>query len=122
MACRDTHLDKAAHLLDVFLLDETRGIEMLDLAGDLAVERRRIEGLNARNAIAAFEQRLPCLLRGVANGGQQTDAGDYDSAGNNRSPCNAPALAGIFPADCNRSARALSRFRGEAISSYPRYK
>ena len=35
------HLDEAAHLLDFFLLDELRGIEMLDLAGDLAVERRR---------------------------------------------------------------------------------
>jgi hypothetical protein len=59
---------------------------MLDLARDLAVERRRIEGFNARNAIAALEQRLPGLLRGVANRGQQTDAGDYYSAGNNRSP------------------------------------
>jgi len=59
---------------------------MLDLARDLAVKQRGIEGFNARNAIAALEQGLPGLLRGVANRGQQTDAGDYYSAGNNRSP------------------------------------
>ena len=59
------------------------GIEMLDLAGDLAVEQRRIEGFNAGNAAAALQQRFPGLLRGIANRGQQTDAGDYDSAGNN---------------------------------------
>jgi hypothetical protein len=86
---RDTHLDKAAHLLDVFLVDEPRGIEVLDLACDPAVEQRGIEGFNARNAVAAFEQGFPRLLRGVANRGQQTDAGDYNSAGNNRSPLNA---------------------------------
>ena len=83
---RDTHLDEAAHLLDFFLLDEAGRIEMLDLARDPAVERRRIEGLDARDAVAAFEQRLPGVLRGVANRGQETDTGDYDSAGNNRSP------------------------------------
>ena len=55
MARRYTHLDKTAHLLDVFLLDEACGIEMLDLARDLTIERRGVEGLNTRDAIAAFE-------------------------------------------------------------------
>jgi hypothetical protein len=63
---------------------------VLDLAGDLAVKRRRVEGLDARNTVAAFEQRLPGVLRGIADRGQQTDAGDYDSAGNNRSPLTRP--------------------------------
>jgi len=62
---------------------------MFDLARDLAVERRRIEGFNARDAVAAFEQGFPDLFRGVANRGQETDTGDYNSAGNNRSPLNA---------------------------------
>jgi hypothetical protein len=79
---RYTHLDKAPHLFDVFLLDETRRIEVLDLAGDLAVERRRIKRLNARYTVAAFEERFPCALRRVANRTQQTNAGDYYSAGN----------------------------------------
>jgi hypothetical protein len=59
---------------------------MLDLARDLAVKQRRIEGFNARDTVAAFEQGLPGPLRGVANRAQQTDTGDYNSAGNNRSP------------------------------------
>jgi hypothetical protein len=62
---------------------------MLDLTRDLAVKRRRVEGFNARNAVAAFQQRFPGLLRGVANRGQETDTGDYNSAGNNRSPLKA---------------------------------
>jgi hypothetical protein len=59
---------------------------VFDLARDPAVEERRIEGFNARDAVAAFEQGLPGLLRGVANRGQKADTGDYNSAGNNRSP------------------------------------
>jgi len=62
---------------------------MLDLTSDLAVKPRRIEGLDARDAVAAFEQSFPGMFRGVANRGQQTDTGDYNSAGNNRSPVDA---------------------------------
>jgi hypothetical protein len=62
---------------------------MFDLTRDLAVKRRRVEGFNARDAVAAFEQGLPGLFRGVANCGQETDTGNYNSAGNNRSPLNA---------------------------------
>jgi hypothetical protein len=62
---------------------------VLDLAGHPAVEQRRIERFNARDAVAAFKQGFPGLLRGVANRGQKADAGDYNSAGNNRSPLNA---------------------------------
>ena len=57
---------------------------MLDLAGDPAVEERRIEGFDAGNAITAFHQRLPGLLGRVADCGQQADSGDYYSAGNDR--------------------------------------
>jgi hypothetical protein len=63
---------------------------VFDLAGDLAIELRRIEGFDARDAVTALEQRFPGLLRGVANRGQETDTGDYNSAGNNRSPLMRP--------------------------------
>jgi hypothetical protein len=39
----DTQLDKAPHLLDVFLFNKTRGLEMLDLAADPRIEIRSIE-------------------------------------------------------------------------------
>jgi hypothetical protein len=82
----DRQLDKAPHLLDLFFLDKARSVEMLDFAGDPAVERRGVKRLNARDAVAAFEQGLPGLLRGIADRGEKTCAGDYNSAGNNRSP------------------------------------
>jgi len=59
---------------------------MLDLAGDLAVESGRIERFNARDAAAAFEQRLPGLLGGIADRGEQPNTGNYNSAGNRWSP------------------------------------
>jgi hypothetical protein len=59
---------------------------VLDLTRDPAIERRCVEGFDARNTVPAFQQRFPGLFRGVANRGQKTNAGDYDSAGNNRSP------------------------------------
>ena len=40
---RDTELDKAAHFLDFFAFDELGGIEILDLSGDAAVERRGVK-------------------------------------------------------------------------------
>jgi hypothetical protein len=79
-------LDEAAHFLDIFFFDKAGGIEVLDLARDLAVKRGGIERFNARDTVAAFEQSLPGLLCGVADCAQQTDTGDYNSAGNNRSP------------------------------------
>jgi hypothetical protein len=62
---------------------------VLDFARDPAVKLRGVEGLNARDAVAAIEQGFPSLLRGVANRGQEADTGDYNSAGNNCSPLNA---------------------------------
>ncbi len=83
---RNRHLNEAAHLLDFFFLDEFRGIEVLDLTRNLAIEQGGIESFNAGNAAADFKQRLPGLFRGVADRGQKTYARNYDSAGNNRSP------------------------------------
>jgi hypothetical protein len=82
----DGHLDEAAHFLDLFFLDEAGRIEMLDLAGDAAVESGCIERFNVRDTAAAFEQRLPCLLSGIADRGELPNTGNYDSAGNRWSP------------------------------------
>ena len=79
----DRHLDKSPHLLDFFFLDELARIENLNLAGNLRIKRSRVERRNAGNAVLTLEQRLPCSFRGVADRGQQTDAGNYNSAGNN---------------------------------------
>jgi len=75
-------LDKPAHLLDFLLFDELCGVEVFDFAGNLSVKQSRIEGFDAGNAAAAFQQRLPRLYRGIADGGDEADARDYDSAGN----------------------------------------
>jgi hypothetical protein len=77
-------MDEAAHLLDFFFFDEFRGVEILDLAGNLGVEKRGIESLDAGNATADLKQRLPGFYSGVADRGQKTYARDYDSAGNKR--------------------------------------
>ena len=76
-------MDEAPHLFDLLLLDEARWIEYLDLAGNPAIEQRRVEGFDLGDAAAALQQGLPGFCGGVADRGQQTDAGDYDSAGNN---------------------------------------
>ncbi len=57
---------------------------MLDFTRDLAVELCRIERFNPGDAAAGFEQGLPGGSSSIANRTEQTDAGDYDSAGNNR--------------------------------------
>jgi hypothetical protein len=57
---------------------------VLDLARDLGVEQRRIEGFDARDAAAAGEKGLPGLLGGITDSGQKTDARNYDSAGNKK--------------------------------------
>jgi hypothetical protein len=56
---------------------------VFNFARNLRVKQRGIEGFNAGNTAAAGEQRLPRLRRGIADGGYETDARDYDSAGNN---------------------------------------
>jgi hypothetical protein len=77
-------MNKAAHLLDFFFLDEFSGVEIFDLTRNLGVEQGRIKGLNAGNATADLKQSLPGLNGGIADRGQKTYACDYDSAGNKR--------------------------------------
>jgi hypothetical protein len=64
---------------------------MLDLARHPAVEQRGIEGLDRRDPVAARHQRLPGFVGGFTDCGQETNTGDDNSAGNNRSPLTRPA-------------------------------
>ena len=82
LGSRDGQVDETPHLLDFLLLNKARGIEMLDLSRDSAIEKRRIKRLNFGDPAADLHQALPRLGCGVSDGGQQTNAGDYDSAGN----------------------------------------
>ncbi len=60
---RNAELNKAAHLLDFFFLDEPRGVEILDLAGDAAIERRSVELFDSRNAIPRLRGWLSSFRR-----------------------------------------------------------
>jgi hypothetical protein len=73
-------VNEAAHLLHFFFLDELEGIEVADLAGDLAGIGRDVERGDAINAALAGEQRLPDRVGRVADGTDQADAGDYDAS------------------------------------------
>jgi hypothetical protein len=86
---RNGQMDEASHLFDLFFLNENRRIKMLDLAGDARVEQACIEGFDRRDAAAALKQRLPRLRSGVAHCGDEADACNYDSAGNDNSPSSA---------------------------------
>jgi hypothetical protein len=79
----DRHLDKSPHLLDFFFLNELARIKNLDLAGNLRIKRGRIERCDSGNTVLTLEERLPRGFCGVADRGQQTYAGNYNSAGNN---------------------------------------
>jgi hypothetical protein len=71
-------VNEAAHLLHFFFLDELEGIEVADLARDLAGEGGSVECGDAVDAALAGEQRLPDGVGGVADGTDQADAGDDD--------------------------------------------
>ena len=77
---RDSELDKAAHLLDLFFLDELGGIEIFDLAGNAAIERGGVKLFDAGDAIAPFANGLPALVGANAKRAQQPDSCDYYSA------------------------------------------
>ncbi len=64
---RQGQVDEAAHLLQLFFLDELQRIEILDLRRDLAGELRGIKLRDAGHAAFAGKQVLPDLLRGVSH-------------------------------------------------------
>src|SRR5690349_10413925 len=73
----DGELYEAPHLLDLFFLDVPLRIEVLNLTSDPGIEGRGVELLDTRNAIAAFPNRLPGLLRSDSDGAQQPNACNY---------------------------------------------
>jgi len=77
---------------------------MFDFARNLSVKQRGIEGFNAGNAAAGLQQRLPRLCRGIANGSDETDACNYDSAGNKPILLPGPACRDTEPAGRTKCA------------------
>ena len=64
---RHGQLDEAAHLLDVFLLDEFQRVKILDLAGNLAGVLRGVKMSDRSDAALAGQQVCPDLFGGVAH-------------------------------------------------------
>ena len=56
---------------------------MMDLTSDLAIEGRSIETGNGGDPVPELHQAIPGLFGGVTNSGQEADASDYNSTGNN---------------------------------------
>jgi hypothetical protein len=77
---RDAELNEAAHLLDLFALDVPAGIEILDFAGNAAVEIRGVELFDSRDPVPALAQTLPSLPGANAERAHQTDSRHYYSA------------------------------------------
>src|SRR5438067_2398009 len=69
-------MDEAAHLLQLFFLDEVERIEILHFCGDLAGEISGIEVADAGYAALAREQVLPDFFGGVGHRADQPQAGD----------------------------------------------
>ena len=58
----DGELDEDVHLLDVFLVDEAKGIEVLDLASDPRRKLRGVEMSDRTDAAASRTKRVPVCL------------------------------------------------------------
>ena len=69
----------AVHLPNLLLINKVSGVEVFHLTGKLRLELRGIETLNGCCAANARHQILPSLFKGVANGGEGTEACHYYS-------------------------------------------
>ena len=79
--------DEAAHLLQLFLLDELEGVEVLDFAGEAAGVLRGVKEGDGGDAAAAGADRLPDFFGADAHAAEQADAGDHDpTAAHRRTP------------------------------------
>ena len=74
----DRELREAIGAARVLPLEELQRIESLHLAGDLRLERARVEGRDRPDARASGEKGLPGRRRVVADGRDHADAGDDD--------------------------------------------
>src|SRR5579871_5081055 len=62
IAGRQSDLDEAGHFLEFFFLDPLQWIEILDFAGDLAIEGADIKVGDASDAALAREEICPDLV------------------------------------------------------------
>src|SRR5579884_2694612 len=79
-------LYEARGLADLLLLHVPLGVEVLDLAGEARGKAGRVEQLDVGNAAASLADGAPGFFRANANGAEQTDAGNDNSARQNVYP------------------------------------
>ena len=73
-------LDKAAQLLQLFLLHPLEGIEVLHLAGNAASMLGGVKERNGTDAVLPGADRLPHFFGADAQPAEQADAGDHHPA------------------------------------------
>src|SRR6185312_7363471 len=71
-------MDKAAHLLQLFFLDELQRIEVFDLGGNLAGELGGVKVRNAAYPAMSRKQAFPHFFGGVSNCTDESNASDND--------------------------------------------
>src|SRR5262249_8080298 len=73
------HLDEARHFLQFFFLDPAVRVEILDFAGDTAVEAGGVKACDAGDAAHTGDEILPAFFGADAESADQADTG-YDDA------------------------------------------
>src|SRR5437879_393434 len=76
----ERQMDEAAHLLDLFFLNELQRIKVLDLSGNGAGEVGGIEMGDGGNAALARLQVLPDFRGGMADGANETHASNNNTS------------------------------------------
>src|SRR5205809_215210 len=74
-------LNEPAHFFELFFLQPIQRIETLDLAGDAAVEARRIKQGNSGDSALPGEEVLPGFLRADTQRANHPDARNDNAAG-----------------------------------------
>ena len=80
LRCGEGELDEAAHLFDVFAVDEVFGVEVFDLAGDAGGVGGGVEEGDGSYAGLALPDGLPGLFCSDSYRAYEAYSGDYDAA------------------------------------------
>ena len=116
---RQCKLRVSVHALNFFLVDELRGVEVLNLAGDLGCVIRRVKARDTPNAVCARKTRRPEFFLANANRRDYSQPCDYDSIFLNQ--INQPPLPAIItpPPPPVKGRRGLDTFLSARPISCP---
>ena len=73
-------VDEGVHFLEVFLLEPSERIEILDLGGNPGRKLRRVEAGDVGNTTPAFAESFPRFFGSCTQRGNQTHAGYNNSS------------------------------------------